>query len=73
MADHNDDDDNQEDRQLLGDRALVCQRAEGGADEYGQDGDDDTGNDQKNDALELVKRLRDYLRVADRCSQTDHN
>ena len=42
MADHNDDDDNQEDRQLLGDRALVCQRAEGGADEYGQDGDDDT-------------------------------
>ena len=56
VTDHDDHDDLEEHRELLGDRSLICQTAEGGGDEERQQRDDDLGDDGQNDVLDFVEQ-----------------
>ena len=71
MADHDNDDDNEEDGKLLGDGALIGQRAEGAGDEDGQDGDDNLGDDLQHDILELLEYAGNGLCLDPGGSQAD--
>ena len=55
MADHDDQNDDQEDGQLLRDGSFISQCAEGTPDQYGQDRDHELCNNAQNDLLELLQ------------------
>ena len=72
MTDHNDDDDLDEHRKLLGDRALIRQTAEGGRDKERQNRDDDLGDDGEDNVLHLVKQGLHHFGFGPGDGQTDH-
>ena len=72
MADHDDDDDLDEYRELLGDGALIRQTAEGGGDKERQQRNDDLGDDGEHDVLDLVEQCLQTLGAGPGDRQTDH-
>ena len=72
VADHDDDDDLDEYRELLGNGALIRQTAEGGGDEERQQRDDDLGNDSEHDVLDLVEQRLQALGFGPGDCETDH-
>lgn len=73
MSDQHDHDNLQEYRKLFGDGTFVCKRAEGKADKYRKDRDDDLGNQRENDLLEFVQYAGDQLRFVPGSGKTDHD
>ena len=73
VANQNDNNSHQADGQLLGDGALICQVNEGQADEEGQDGDNDLGDQIQNDLLELLQNANGGLSLGPDSSQADQH
>ena len=72
VTDHDDHDDLEEHRELLGDRSLIRQTAEGRGDEERQQRDDDLGDDGQNDVLDFVEQRLQALGFGPCDCKADH-